>query len=66
MVLRKMFPECVGLLLKAGALGGFRADVQQADLGFGPPQDLLGVVGAHEGELKQVFGGAFGGRAAVD
>ena len=38
--------------LQGGALGGLRADVQQSHLGTGTAQHLLGVVGAHIGELE--------------
>ena len=56
----------VGLPLQVGALGGLRADVQQAHLGLGALEHPLGVVGAHKGKLEQVLRGTLGGGAAVD
>ena len=58
--------ELVGLPLQVGTLGGLGPDVQQTHPRLGAAQHVLGVVGAHEGELEQILRGALGRGAAVN
>ena len=46
--------------------GILRADVQQADSRILDAQHQFGIVGAHHGELYQLFHGAFAVGAGVD
>ena len=55
-----------GLLIELGALAGLCADVQQADSRILDAQHQFGIVGAHHGELYQLFHGAFAVGTSVD